>query len=78
MHMSMSGAWTGQEGVRQGFPRQEGGPMLIRFESPRWRPKEIQVRVQFGVQDQAALKWMSRMHTDSVGGVLHMDRKLRR
>jgi hypothetical protein len=41
MLMSMRGAWIGEDGVQQGFPSQEGGPRLIRFESPRWRPKVI-------------------------------------
>ena len=53
MHMTMFGAhWEGgqqgcpsphQEGGQQGCPSQEGGPRLIRFESPRWRPKATQV-----------------------------------
>jgi hypothetical protein len=43
MHMSMSCVWS-EEGVQQGFPSQEGGLRLIRFESPRWRPKATQVR----------------------------------
>jgi hypothetical protein len=41
MLMSMRGAWIGEDGVQQGFPSQEGFPRLIRFESPRWRPKAI-------------------------------------
>jgi hypothetical protein len=41
MLMSMRGAWIGEDGVQQGFPSQEGGPRLIRFESPGWRPKAI-------------------------------------
>jgi hypothetical protein len=41
MLMSMRGAWIGEDGVQQGFSSQEGGPRLIRFESPRWRPKAI-------------------------------------
>jgi hypothetical protein len=41
MLMSMRGAWIGEDGVQQGFPSQEGGPRLIRFEFPRWRPKAI-------------------------------------
>jgi hypothetical protein len=41
MLMSMRGSWIGEDGVQQGFPSQEGGPRLIRFESPRWRPKAI-------------------------------------
>jgi hypothetical protein len=44
MLMSMCGAWIGEDRVQQGFPNQEGGPRLIRFESPMWRPKAIQVR----------------------------------
>jgi hypothetical protein len=48
MHTTMIGAWNGVENVQQGFPSQQGGPRLIWFESPRWRPKAIQVRVQFG------------------------------
>jgi hypothetical protein len=42
MHTTTIGAWKGVEEVQQGFPSQEGGPRLIRFESPRWRPKPIQ------------------------------------
>jgi hypothetical protein len=41
MLMSMCGAGIGEDGVQQGFPSQEGGPRLIRFESPGWRPKAI-------------------------------------
>jgi hypothetical protein len=41
MLMSIRGAWIGEDGVQQGFPSQEGGPRLIRFESPMWRPKAI-------------------------------------
>jgi hypothetical protein len=53
MLMSMRGAWIGEDGVQQGFPIQEGGPRLIRFESPRWRPKAIQVRAQFESRSSA-------------------------
>jgi hypothetical protein len=45
MHTTMIGAWNGVEEVQQGFPSQQRGPRLIRFESPRWKPKAIQVRV---------------------------------
>jgi hypothetical protein len=72
MHTTMVGAWNGVEEVQQGFPSQQGGPRLIRFESPRWRPKAIQVRVQFGVQEQCAIKRMPRSHTESVLDVLYM------
>jgi hypothetical protein len=39
MHMTM--LWESHEGQRdqQGHPNREGGPKLIRFESPKWRPK---------------------------------------
>jgi len=33
------GEWHGVLQGHQGCPNQEGGPRLIRFESPRWRPK---------------------------------------
>jgi hypothetical protein len=32
MHTTMIGAWNGVEEVQQGFPSQQGGPRLIRFE----------------------------------------------
>ena len=76
MLMSMCGAWIGEEGVQQGFPSQEGGPRLIRFESPRWRPKAIRVRAQFGIQEQHILKMTPRTHTESVSDVLYMDGKI--
>jgi hypothetical protein len=72
MHTTMIGAWNGVEEVQQGFPSQQEGPRLIRFESPRWRPKAIQVRVQFGVQEQCAIKRTPRSHTKSVLDVLYM------
>ena len=37
MHMTMLG--DRGRGDQQGCPNREGGPKLIRFESPRWRPK---------------------------------------
>jgi hypothetical protein len=69
MLMSMRGAWIGEDGVQQGFTSQEGGPRLIRFESPRWRPKAIQVRAQFGAVRN---KTDARSHTESVLDVLYM------
>jgi hypothetical protein len=33
MHTTMIGAWNGVEEIQQGFPSQQGGPRLIRFES---------------------------------------------
>jgi hypothetical protein len=38
-HMTMLGELHGSQGDQQGHPNQQGGPKLIRFESPRWRPK---------------------------------------
>jgi hypothetical protein len=72
MLMSMRGAWIGEDGVQQGFPSQEGGPRLIRFESPRWMTKGIQVRAQFGVQEQCAIKRTLRSHTELVLDLLYM------
>jgi hypothetical protein len=72
MLMSMRGACIGEDGVQQGFPSQEGGPRLIRFKSPRWMPKEIHVRAQFGVQEQCAIKRAPRSHTKSILNVLYM------
>jgi hypothetical protein len=37
--MTMLGELHGGQGDQQGHPNREGGPKLIRFESPRWRPK---------------------------------------
>ena len=66
MHMTMFGIWYEGEGGQKGCPSQEGGPRLIWFESPRWRPKATQVRARLGVQDQSALNWSRRTHPDSV------------
>ena len=49
---------------------------MIRFESPRWRPKETQVRVHLGVQEQSAPKLTSRLHTESILDALYMDGKI--
>jgi hypothetical protein len=38
-HMTILGELHGGQGDQQGHPNREGGPKLIRFESPRWRPK---------------------------------------
>jgi hypothetical protein len=70
VHTTMIGAWNGVD-VQQGCPSR-GGTRLIRFESPRWRPKAIQVRAQFGVQEQCSIKWMTRSHTKSDLDVLYM------
>ena len=76
MHMIMFGAWYGGVGVQQGCPSQEGGPRLIRFESPRWRSKATQVRVCLGLQDQSALNWSPITHPDSNFDDPHMVGKL--
>ena len=39
MHMGKYGEWHEDEGDLQGCSSREEGPKLIRFESPRWRPK---------------------------------------
>jgi hypothetical protein len=39
MHMTMLGESHEGQRDQQGHPNREGGPKLIRFESPRWRPK---------------------------------------
>ena len=76
MHMTMFGAWYGGVGDQQGCPSQEGAPRLIRFESPRWRPKATQVRARLGVQEQHVLKMTPRSHMVSVLGALYMDGKI--
>ena len=39
MHMTKHDKWCEDEGDLQGFPTRVEGPKLIRFEYPRWRPK---------------------------------------
>jgi hypothetical protein len=39
MHMTMLGESHEGQRDQQGHPNREGGPKLIRFESPRWRTK---------------------------------------
>jgi hypothetical protein len=72
MHTTIIGAWNRVEEVQQGCISRRGGMRLIRFESPRWRPKAIQVRAQFGIQEQCAIKQTHRSHTESVLEVLYM------
>jgi hypothetical protein len=71
MHTDMMGAWHG-EGVQRGCPSQRGGSRLIRFESPRWRPKPIRLRFSFGLQEQPVVKRTPRSHTELVLDVLYM------
>jgi len=78
MHMTILGEWHEDEGDQQVFPSQEGGPKLIWFESPSWRPKTTQVQVHLGVQEQYTLKMTPRSHMVIVLDVLHMHGKLRR
>jgi hypothetical protein len=49
VHTTKIGACNGVEEVQQGCSSRGGGTRLIQFESPRWRPKAIQVRVPFKV-----------------------------
>jgi hypothetical protein len=72
VHTTMIGAWNGVDEVQQGCSSGGGGTRLIRFQYPRWRPKAIRVRAQFGVQEQCAIKRMPRSHTESVLDVLYM------
>jgi hypothetical protein len=74
VHTTIIGAWKGVEEVQQGCSSWGGGTRLIRFESPRWRPKAIQVQAQFEVQEQCVIKWTLRSHTESVLDVLYMVR----
>ena len=83
IHMTMLGEPYGDQGDQRGCPSQEGGPRLIRFESPRWRPKATQVRVCLGLQDQSTLNWLFgwkanwiRKPTQLVFDDPHMDGKL--
>ena len=41
MQMAKHGEWHEDERDLQGFPSRVEDPKLIRFESPRWRPKNI-------------------------------------
>jgi hypothetical protein len=74
MHMTMIGA-SHRKGVQQGCPSKEGGPRLIQFEPPRWRPKRTQVRVHLGVQEQHAPKMTPMSHTESILDILYMNGK---
>ena len=76
MHMSKHGEWREDKGDLQGFSSRVEGPKLIRFESPRWRPKTTQVYVHLGVQEQPAPKMTSRSHTESILDVLYMAGKI--
>ena len=76
MHTTMFGTWYGGVGGQQGCSSQEGGPRLIRFESPRWRPKATQVRARLGVQEQHVLKMTPGTHIVSVLGIIYMDGKI--
>jgi hypothetical protein len=72
MHTTMIGAWNGVEEVQQECSSWWGGTRLIQFESPRWRPKAIQVRAMFGVQEQCTIKQTPRSHAESVLEVLYI------
>jgi hypothetical protein len=72
MHMTMVVIWNEVEEVQQGCPSRRGGTRLIRFESPRWTPKAIQVPIQFAVHEQCTIKQMLKSHTESVLDILYM------
>jgi hypothetical protein len=72
MRTTVIGAWNGVEEVQQGCTSRRGGTRLIQFASPRWRRKAIQVRAQFVVQEQCAIKQRLGSHTKSVLDDLYM------
>ena len=74
--MTMLGEPYGDQGDQRGCPSQKGGLRLIWFESPRWRPKATQVRVCLGLQNQSALNWSPKTHSDSVFDDPHIVGKL--
>ena len=76
MDMVMVGEWHRVLQEHLGCPNQEGGPRLIRFESPRWRLEETQLRVHLEVQEQPAPKSTPRPHIESVLDDLYMDGKI--
>ena len=61
-------------GDQQGCPNREGDPKLIRFESPRWRPKSSSSPSR--PLGPVCLKLAPRTHSDSVFDDPHMDGKL--
>jgi hypothetical protein len=62
MHMTILG--DRGRGDQQGCPHQEGGPKLLRFESPRWRPKSSSSPSR--ISEAVPSKLMPRAHMDSV------------
>ena len=74
VHTTMLGEWHRDQRDQQGFSNRDGGPKLIRFESPMGSPN--QVRVHLGVQKQHALKMMPKPHTESNLSVLYMRGKI--
>jgi hypothetical protein len=78
MHTAKHGEWHEDERDQQGFPSREEDPKLIRFESPRWRPKDNSSSspAYLGVQEQPAQKMTPRSHTESISDVLYMDGKV--
>ena len=47
-----------------------------RAPQPRWRPKPIRLRFSFGLQEQPAIKWTPRLHTELDLDVLYMVGKI--
>jgi hypothetical protein len=66
MHTTMIGAWHAVEEVQQRCPSRRLGTRIIWFESPRWRPKAIQVRAQFGIQEHYAIKQTPRSQRSQI------------
>ena len=72
MHMTMLRESHENQVDQQGHPNGERGLKLIRFESPRWRPKSsLSPPWNLG-----AVKWTLRTHPDSVFDDPYMDGKI--
>ena len=74
IHMIMLGEPYGDQGDQRGCPKREGGPKLIRFESPRWRPKSSSSPSR--VLDQSIIKLVTRARPGSVFDDPRMDGKI--
>ena len=74
IHMTMFGEPYGDQGDQRGCPKQEGGPTLIRFESPRRRPKSSSSPSR--PLGPVCLKLVTQDASDSVFDDPHMDGNL--
>ena len=74
IHMTMLGESYGDQVGQRGCPKHEGGPKLIWFESPRWRPKSSSSPSR--VLDQSIIKLVTRARPGSVFDDPRMDGKI--